>query len=90
MNLVFKNTFLKDIKKLKSPETKLLVKQVIDECQFANGINEIKHCTPLTSKGKYFKIKRGDYRFGVFIDKGIIEFLKFGTRQNFYDDFPPF
>lgn len=37
MNLVFKNTFLKDIKKLKSPETKLLVKQVIDECQFANS-----------------------------------------------------
>ncbi|RLD72261.1 MAG: type II toxin-antitoxin system RelE/ParE family toxin, partial [Bacteroidetes bacterium] len=45
---------------------------------------------PLTSKGKYYKLKHGHYRFGVYINKGVIEFLKFGTRQNFYNDFPPY
>ncbi len=54
MNLVFKNTFLKDIKKLKSPATKLLIEEVIFECHQANRIADIKHCTPLISKSKFF------------------------------------
>lgn len=51
MILVFKNSFLKDIKKLKSPTTKLLIEEVINECELAIRISEIKHCTPLSSKG---------------------------------------
>jgi len=55
-----------------------------------NPIGNIKHCEPLQSRGKFFKLKYGQYRFGVYIDKGTVEFLKFGTCQNFYNDFPPF
>lgn len=81
---------LRDIKKLKSAYTSNLIQTVIENCEMANTIADIKHCEPLHSKGKFFKIKYGQYRFGVFINAGTIEFLKFGTRQNFYDDFPPF
>ena len=77
---------LKDIKKLKVNSTKELIK----DCDQAQTISDIKHCEPLTSKGKYYKLKHGHYRFGVYINKGVIEFLKFGTRQNFYNDFPPY
>jgi mRNA-degrading endonuclease RelE of RelBE toxin-antitoxin system len=66
-----------------------MVSDVIDECKKAHRISDITHCEPLTSKGKYFKIKRSSYRFGIKIDKGIITFLVFGTRQSFYDNFPP-
>jgi len=51
MKVVFRNSFLQDIKKLKSKTTIDLID---------------------------------------FIDKGTVEFLKFGTRQNFYSDFPPY
>lgn len=90
MKVEFRSSFLKDIKKLKSTYTANLIQSVIENCETANTISEIKNCGPLQTRGKYFKIKQGQYRFGILIDKGIVEFLKFGTRQNFYNDFPPF
>ena len=90
MKVEYRSSFVKDIKKLKSTALSKLIKSVIENCENARTISDIKHCEPLQSRGKFFKIKYGQYRFGVFIDKGTIEFLKFGTRQNFYDDFPPF
>jgi len=86
----FRTSFLKDIKKMKSKDTVSLIQTVIENCENANTISDIKHCEPLQSRGKFFKLKYGKYRFGIYIDKGAVEFLKFGTRQNFYDDFPPF
>lgn len=90
MKVEYRSSFVKNIKKLKSKHTANLIQTVIENCEMANTITEIKNCEPLHSRGKFFKIKYGQYWFGIFIDKGIVEFLKFGTRQNFYDDFPPF
>jgi mRNA interferase RelE/StbE len=90
MKVIFRSSFLKDVKKLKSKSTTDLIHSVVENCEKATIIFDIKHCEPLQSKGKFFKLKYGQYRFGVYIDKGTVEFLKFGTRQNFYKDFPPF
>lgn len=90
MKVEYRSSFIKDIKKIKQKTTKKLIEKVIEECEQAKTINNISHCEPLQSRGKFYKIKHGQYRFGVYIDKGTIEFLKFGTRQNFYKDFPPF
>jgi mRNA interferase RelE/StbE len=90
MIVEFRSSFLKDIKKIRLGSTKTLIENVIEVCEKANSISEIKHCESLKSKGKFYKIKYGHYRFGVYIDGGIVEFLKFGERQNFYSDFPPY
>lgn len=90
MKVIFRSSFLQDIKKLKSKTTVDLIHSVIENCEQAAVISDIKHCEPLQSRGKFFKLKYGQYRFGIYIDKGTVEFLKFGTRQNFYDDFPPY
>ena len=90
MKVEFRSSFVRDIKKLKSKAISDLVKEVIENCENAQAISDIKHCEPLQSRGKFFKIKHGQYRFGINIDKGTVGFLKFGTRQNFYNDFPPF
>ena len=90
MNLQFRNSFLKDVKKLKSGSTVNLIHSVIENCEKAVTISDLKNCEPFQSRGKFFKLKYGQYRFGIYIDKGTVEFLKFGTRQNFYKDFPPY
>jgi mRNA interferase RelE/StbE len=90
MKVEFRNSFLKDVKKVKQTAIKSLIRTVIEDCEQAGTISDIPHCEPLQSRGKFFKIKHGQCRFGVYIDKGTVEFLKFGTRQNFYNDFPPF
>lgn len=90
MKVLYRSSFLKDIKKLKSASTINLIQSAIESCKKADTISNIKNCEPLQSRGKFFKLKYGQYRFGIYIDKGTVEFLKFGTRQNFYNDFPPF
>jgi mRNA interferase RelE/StbE len=90
MKLLYRKSFLKDIKKIESRKTKDLIASVIENCHEAKNLSEIKNLGSLVSNGKYYKIKSGSYRFGLYIDDGLIEFLKFGTRENFYNDFPPF
>lgn len=86
----YRTSFLKDIKKIKDKNVKKLIENTINQAKAAQNISEIPNCEKLTSKGKFYKIKRPPYRFGVYIDNGIVEFIKFGTRENFYRDFPPF
>lgn len=85
-----RTSFLKDIKKIKDKKVKQLIEDTIMQAKAAQSVNEISNCERLTSKGKFYKIKHPPYRFGVYIDNGIIEFIKFGTRENFYRDFPPY
>ncbi len=72
MKAVFRSSFLHDIKKLKSKTTVDLINSVIENCEKADTITNIKHCEPLQSRGKYFKLKYGKYGFGVYIDKGTV------------------
>lgn len=90
MKVDYQSSFLKDIKKIKSKEVKELIEKVIKNCKEAKTIADVKNCSYLTSKGKFFKLKYNPYRFGIHIDNGTVEFIKFGTRENFYRDFPPF
>lgn len=89
MKVVYKKIFLRDIKKVKAAKTKELIAAVIEQCKAARIISDISHCEPLTNRGKYFKIKRGSYRFGVKINDGTVTMMAVGTRQNFYKNFPP-
>ncbi len=90
MKVDYRSSFLRDVKKIKAKEVKELIEEVIKNCKEAETIADIKNCSYLTSKGKFFKLKYNQYRLGVHIDNGVVEFIKFGTRENFYKDFPPF
>ena len=89
MNTVFKNSFLRDIKKIKDKKTKVLIKKVIISVETAKTLKEIPHLERFTSTKAYYKIKTPPYRFGVAVEEGTVYFVKFGIRENFYRDFPP-
>jgi mRNA interferase RelE/StbE len=90
MIVEYRTSFDRDIKKIKEASVKKLIKEVIEGCENAKTIADIPNCEKLVSKGKYYKLKYPKYRFGVYIENGTVEFIKFGTRENFYKDFPPF
>lgn len=84
----YRSSFLKDIKKVKDKKVKDLIESTILKVKSAQCISDIPGCEKLTSRGKFYKIKQPPYRFGIYIDNGIVEFIIFGTRENFYKDFP--
>jgi len=44
MKVIFRRSFLKDIKKFKLKSTTDLIHSVIENCEKANVISDIKHC----------------------------------------------
>lgn len=89
MNVAFRSSFLKDIKKIKDKKVKEIVILTISEVKSAKSTKGIPKIERLVTRQPYYKIKKHSYRFGLYIENANVEFVKFGTRQNFYSDFPP-
>ena len=89
MKIKYRNSFLKDIKKLRSRREKELIKSVIEKVKQATKPLDIKDIEKLTGHQNYYKIKIPPFRIGIYLDNDIIEFVRFGRRQDFYKYFPP-
>lgn len=88
MQVSFRKSFLKDIKKIKDSDTLKLIEKVIIEAEQAKLLADIKGLEKLTGYKGYFRIKRPPYRIGIYSEKSNMEFVAFGTRENFYNSFP--
>ncbi len=87
MNIIFKNSFLKDIKKLKDKNVKVSLKLIINE--FKNKqLCEIKGLKKLSGYEKYYRVKVGNYRLGLKIETNEIIFVRFLNRKDIYKYFP--
>lgn len=89
MKIKYRNSFLKDIKKLKSKREKDVVKSVLDNIRKAHHLKEILHLEKLSGKKGYYKIKTPPFRFGLFFENDTVEMVRFGQREDFYKYFPP-
>jgi hypothetical protein len=57
MKLLFRKSFLRDIKKIESRKIKDLILAVIKNCHEADSLTEIRGLKALVSNGKYCKIR---------------------------------
>ena len=82
-------SFTKDLKKLKKipiySEIKNLVFQTIPDCQ---NITEIKSLKKIKGHKNAYRIRIGDYRIGVFIQKEKVTFSRVLHRRDVYRYFP--
>lgn len=82
-------SFTKDLKKLKKTftysEIKKLVFQTIPDCQ---NVTEIKSLKKIKGHKNAYRIRVGDYRIGVFIQKETVTFSRVLHRRDVYRYFP--
>ena len=82
-------SFTKDLKKLKKipiySEIKNLVFQTIPDYQ---NITEIKSLKKIKGHKKAYRIRVGDYRIGIFIQKETVTFSRVLHRRDVYRYFP--
>lgn len=88
MNVEFKSSFVRCIKKVRDKRIKALIKETILEIEKADSLSDIPRLERLTSSEPFFKIKKHSYRFGSKIKDSIVVLIKFGSHENFYNDFP--
>ena len=82
-------SFTKDLRKLKKTsiysEIKNLVFQTIPDCQ---DITEIRNIKKIKGHKNAYRIRVGDYRIGVFIQKEKVTFSRVLHRRDVYRYFP--
>lgn len=82
-------SFLKDLKALKSTPAydsiKTLVFKTIPNC---SSLEEVRNLTKLTGYESAYRIRAGDYRIGLFVEKDTITFARVLHRKDIYRYFP--
>jgi len=88
MKVEFKKSFLKELKKLKNKSLKNSISDAIVQVESAENVAQIKNVKKLTGYDVYYRIRVGDYRIGVKIEKEIVYFVVFEHRKDVYRRFP--
>jgi mRNA interferase RelE/StbE len=89
VNVAFKKSFAKDLKKKASDKNLLLrVDQIINQVDAARDVTDIPNLKKLKSEGDYYRIRCGDYRLGLIIEKDKVIFVRLLHRSEIYRYFP--
>ncbi|OHB69477.1 MAG: plasmid stabilization protein [Planctomycetes bacterium RBG_16_41_13] len=88
MKIDFKKSFSRDLKEINDKDIMQKVKAVINSIENTPNLMEIKNVKQLTSSGKYYRIRIGDYRMGIKLENEIVVFVRFLHRKEIYRYFP--
>ena len=88
MKTEFKSSFAKDLKSIKSKTVLEAVAKLIEVVEAAQNMRAISDVKKLKAKGNFYRIKLGDYRVGITLDKDEITFVRCLDRKEIYRYFP--
>lgn len=88
MNFEFEKAFVKDFRKLENKELASSILEVIKQVSESGSPNEIINLKKLSGYKSAFRIRIGDYRIGVIIEKNTVTFVAFAHRKEIYNRFP--
>jgi mRNA interferase RelE/StbE len=77
--------------KTSNPSSKQVLESVaklIERVESAPNLQALADVKKLKAKGKYYRIKFGDYRVGITLDKDEITFVRCLDRKEIYRYFP--
>lgn len=88
MKFEFEKAFVRDFKKLKSKELASAISEAIKQVSDASTSSEINNLKKLSGYKSAFRIRIGDYRIGVIIERNTVTFVAFAHRKEIYKRFP--
>ena len=88
MKIQFLGKFSKDIDRINQPKDKAAILALIELVKTSAKIEDIPKCKKLVGFEDAFRIRIGDYRIGLFIDRGVATFVRVAHRKDIYRLFP--
>ena len=88
MKVTFRNSFLHDLKKVKDQTLLDRVRLAIEQIEAAADLRKIRNLKKITGAGSYYRIRIGDYRIGLAVEKDMVELVRFLARKDLYRFFP--
>ena len=88
MNTLFRESFDTDLSALSDAGLLRRIKKVIEQVEAARTFQQIPNLKRLDAKGKYYRIRVGDYRVGFVFAHGAVTFVRCLNRKEIYRYFP--
>jgi mRNA interferase RelE/StbE len=88
MNTQFKESFTKDLRRVRNKDLLNRAKAVIETVEQAESLGQIPNLEQLKGWSKYYRIRVGDYRVGLVIERDVVTFVRFLHRKDIYRYFP--
>jgi mRNA interferase RelE/StbE len=88
MNTQFKESFTKDLRRVRNKDLLNRAKAVIETVEQAESLGQIPNLEQLKGWSKYYRIRGGDYRVGLAVEEDVVTFVRFLHRKDIYRHFP--
>ena len=88
MQVDFKESFQRDLKKIKGQKLLNKIAIAIKDTENVSFLSEIRNLKKLKAEKGYYCIRIGDYRLGVIIKEKTIIFVRALHRKEIYRYFP--
>jgi mRNA interferase RelE/StbE len=88
MNVEFRKSFEKDLRKIKDAELLQRIQAVIEEVETIDSMADLTNVKRLKAEGDYYRIRVGNYRIGLSIREEAVVFTRVLHRKDIYRYFP--
>jgi len=84
----YRESFYRDVKKLKDKEQAVRLREIISEIKAATHVSEIKNIRKLEGSPFHYRIKTGNFRIGAILSDDTFVLVRFLDRKEIYRYFP--
>jgi mRNA interferase RelE/StbE len=88
VKVFFRESFSRDLEAVNHPHVLRRVREAIASVERARTFQQIPQLKRLETKGKYYRIRIGDYRLGLVFEDGAFTFIRCLDRKELYRFFP--
>ena len=88
MRTTFRQSFVRDLKKIKDRAVLEHIKQAIEQVEEAQALGNVQDLAKLSGGNNYYRIRVGDYRLGIVVEAETVEFVRCLHRREIYRHFP--
>lgn len=88
MKVEFLSKFDQDLDEISQPSAKKSIASIIQRVESVSAIHQIPHLKKLQGFKNAFRIRVGDFRIGIFVEGGTIQFARVKNRKDIYRFFP--
>lgn len=88
MNVSFRKSFQRDVKKIKDAAVRDRVREVVEEVEAAEELQAIGNLRKISGTANCYRIRVGDYRIGIVVEGDEVEFVRCLPRRDLYRFFP--
>ncbi|MDE2736878.1 MAG: type II toxin-antitoxin system RelE/ParE family toxin [Gemmatimonadota bacterium] len=88
MKVEFRNSFERDLRRIRDQAIKERIKTVIEQIEKVNDLTEASNVRKLRGGENHYRVRIGDYRLGLLLNEGTVVFVRCLPRQDIYRYFP--